>query len=89
VRHNFDKAAVQDNGRHVLTGQEVQSRKTSDGHNSDNNAGMMIDPDGSAAIRPKDSMDNSTARGVTKKRNAKALPDSNLIIRLLAGANYG
>jgi len=54
---------------HVL-GQEVQSRKTSDGHNIDNAGGMMTDPDSSAAIRPKD-MDNSIARGVTRKRNAE------------------
>jgi len=68
VRHNFDTGAVQKNGRHVL-GQEVQGGKTSDGHNSDN-AGVVNDPDSSAAIRSTD-MDSGAARGVTRKRNAE------------------
>ena len=66
---DIDKAAVQNNDRHII-GQEAQSRKTSDGHNSDN-AGLMTNQDSFIpAIRLKD-IDNIIARGLTRKRNAK------------------
>ena len=66
--HNVDMAAVGNNDRHVV-GQEVQSRKTSDECNSDI-AEMMFNQESNVAIRPND-MDDSTARGVTKKRNVE------------------
>ena len=65
--HNIDMAVVGNNDRHVV-GQEVQSRKTSDEHNSDS-AEMMSNQESNAAIMLND-MDNSTGRGVTRKRNA-------------------
>ena len=61
-------AAVGNNDRHVV-GQEAQSRKTSDEHNSDI-AEMMSNQESNAAISSND-MDNSVARGVTRKRNAE------------------
>ena len=62
---NIDMAAVGNNDRRVV-GQEVQSRKTSDEHNSVN-AEMMSNQESNAAIRSND-MNNSTARGITRKR---------------------
>ena len=59
---------IGNNDRHVV-GQEVQSRKTSDEHNSDI-AEMMSNQESNAAISSND-MDNSVARGVTRKRNAE------------------
>ena len=61
-------AAVGNNDRHVV-GQEAQSRKTSDEHNSDI-AEMMSNEESDAAILSND-MDNSTARGDTRKRNGE------------------
>ena len=66
--HNIDMAAVGNNDRHVV-GQEAQSRKTSDEHNSDI-AEMMSNEESDAAILSND-MDNSTARGDTRKRNGE------------------
>ena len=60
----------QDGGGHKFgIGEEVESKMTIDGHNSDN-AGMITNLDSSATIRSKD-CDNSTARGVTRERNAE------------------
>ena len=66
--HNIDMAAVGNNDRHVV-GQEAQSRKTSDEHNSDI-VEMMSNQKSDAAIRLS-VMDSSTARGGTRKRNGE------------------
>ena len=66
--HNIDMAAVGNNDRHVV-GQEAQSRKTSDEHNSDITE-MMSNQKSDAAIRLS-VMDSSTARGGTRKRNGE------------------
>ena len=66
--HDIDMVAIDNNDRHVV-GQEVQRRKTSDGHNSDI-AEIKFNQESNAVIRSND-MDNSTTGGVTRKRNAE------------------
>ena len=67
--HNINMAAVGNNDRRVVS-QEVQSRKTSDGHNSDI-AEMMFNQESNAVVVRLSDMDNSTAKGVKRKRNAE------------------